>query len=169
MDSRQTGQNLFGISQVLAIWLMIERVLGAICVCVLLFMAGLTGADVVARYMLNAPIQGAFELTEVLLVCLIFCAMPLATRTGSHVEVELWEPASRAGRGFRKALVTILGTGIFAGLAYQLAEHGQKLARRGSVTSSLDIPLSHIAYLAAVCCALSVVAVILANFYKDRG
>lgn len=169
MTSKQAGQSAPGISRVLAAWLMIERILGAICVCVLLFMAGLTGADVVARYIFNAPIQGAFELTEVLLVCLIFCAMPLATRTGSHVEVELWEPTSRVGRGFRKALVTILGAGIFAGLAYQLTEHGQKLARRGSVTNSLDIPLSHIAYLAAVCCALSVVAVILANFFKDRG
>ncbi len=168
MTGKQTGQGLPGFSRILAAWRLIERVLGAICVCVLLFMAGLTGIDVVARYIFNAPIQGAFELTEVLLVCLIFCAMPLATRTGSHVEVELWEPATNLGRGFRKFFVTILGAGIFAGLAYQLSEHGEKLARRGSVTNSLDIQLSHIAYLAAVCCALSIVAVILANFYRDR-
>ncbi len=43
--------------------------LGAI---VLLMMMGLTTADVVARYVFNAPILGVFELTEFMVLILIF-------------------------------------------------------------------------------------------------
>ncbi|MGB7241609.1 MAG: TRAP transporter small permease [Sulfitobacter sp.] len=153
-------------SQTQKVWLAFEHGLGVICAVVLLCMMSLTGVDVIARYVLNAPIQGAFELTEVLLVFLVFCAMPLTTRTGGHIEVELWEPTSRAGNGLRLFLASLCGLTVFGGLAYQLTEHAQRLAKYGSVTNSLNIPLTYIAYVAAACCAISALAVLLTALRK---
>ena len=50
---------------------------------------GLTCVDVVARYAFNSPVNGAYELTELLLASLIFLALPLTTAAGEHIEVEL--------------------------------------------------------------------------------
>ena len=59
-------------------WRTLEKALGLGVAGILTAMMILTGADVVARYALNAPIKGAFEMIEILLVCLVFLAMPLA-------------------------------------------------------------------------------------------
>lgn len=142
-------------------WSGVERGLGIGASLVLLAMMGLTGADVIARYVVNAPIQGAFELTQVFLVLLVYLAMPLATRGGDHVEVELWEPRSRIGNLLRLVLASLCALIVFGGLAYQLFEHGNRLAGYGSVTNALGIPLSYVAWLAAACCVLCVLAVIL--------
>jgi len=39
----------------------------------------LTFVDVVGRYLLNRPLRGAFELTELGLVVLIFAGLPLVS------------------------------------------------------------------------------------------
>lgn len=136
-----------------AAWRILERALGLGAAIVLTVMMMLTGADVIARYVLNAPIKGAFELTEIMLVCLVFLAMPLAMLSNAHVEVELWEPKSALGNGVR----ILLGGGaallVFGGLAWQLADHAGRLARYGSVSNSLNIPLHVVAWIAAVGCA----------------
>ena len=48
----------------------------------------LTFADVVARYLLNRPIRGAFELTELGLLVLIFAGLPLVSRADEHVTMD---------------------------------------------------------------------------------
>ena len=60
--------------------------LGAI---VLLMMMGLTTADVVGRYVFNAPILGVFELTEFMVLILIFSFLGYAQSHKSHVSVDL--------------------------------------------------------------------------------
>ena len=138
-----------------AAWRILERALGLGTAIVLTVMMMLTGADVIARYVLNSPIKGAFELTEILLVCLVFLAMPLAMLSNTHVEVELWEPQSALGDIVRRLLGGIAAFVVFGGLAWQLADHGAGLARYGSVSNSLEIPLSLIAWIAALGCAVA--------------
>lgn len=149
------------------VWSRLERSLGVAAAIVLLAMMCLTGLDVIARYIFNAPIQGAFELTQVLLVLLVYLAMPLATRGNAHVEVEIWEPGSRFSQRFRAVLVGLGGIAVFAGLAWQLAEHGGRLASRVAVTNALGIPLAWIAFVASICCAVCVVAVVL-NYLQGK-
>lgn len=136
------------------VWRSLGSVLGLACALVLTAMMFLTGADVVARYVLNAPIRGAFELTEILLVCLVFLAMPLAMMSGAHVEVELWQPKSRSGDRFRTVLSGLAALIVFLGLAWQLFEHAGRLKGHGSESNSLGIPLYAIALIAALGCAL---------------
>jgi TRAP-type C4-dicarboxylate transport system permease small subunit len=59
----------------------------------------LTFADVVARYVFNRPLRGAFEVTELLLLVLIFAGLPLVSHAGEHVTMDfidrLLGPAAR--------------------------------------------------------------------------
>lgn len=115
-----------------------------------------TVVDVVGRYLFNAPLTGAFELTQVLLGALVFAALPLTTRRGEHVEVDL--------------LVHVLPDriqdvlGIFAGFvsgvvllafAWRLWIVAAEQMEIGARTSSLGIPTVIVAILGVVSCVAS--------------
>ena len=61
-----------------------ELVLGAAASAILLAMMLLTFVDVVARYLFNRPVRGAFEMTELMLVVLIFAGLPLVSYRDEH-------------------------------------------------------------------------------------
>ena len=145
-------------------WLACCRTLAGAAVLVLFSMMLLTCADVIARYGFNAPISGAFELTELFLASLVFLAMPLTTLSGAHVKVELFTAAHKSALDWiLRALAVIVVAGAFAVMAFEVFEHAQKLQKRGTATNSLSIPLFVIGYLVAASCAFSAIAGVLVN------
>jgi len=136
----------------------IERGLRWTATAVLLAMVTLSCCDIVARYVLNSPIRGAFELTEVFLAILVFVSLPLAVRHDSHIRIDF----GRALWGGKidplvVGVADLISAAVLTGLGYQLWEHAQKLQKYGQVTNSLEIPLSAVAYAAACLCGLSAV------------
>src|SRR6188474_2545548 len=65
-----------------------DAVLGIAASALLMLMMLLTFADVVARYLLNRPIRGAFEITELTLLVLIFAGLPLVSHADEHVTMD---------------------------------------------------------------------------------
>ncbi len=49
----------------------------------------LTFVDVMGRYVFGFPVAGSVELTEMLMVAVIFSGVPLATAAHAHVSVDL--------------------------------------------------------------------------------
>ena len=82
--------------------------LGGCCALMLIGLVALTVADVIGRYVLNAPLPGAFELTELMLGALVFAALPIAAFSEEHVEMRrmVMTPSRtcRYGRERRKSL-----------------------------------------------------------------
>ncbi|GGB37136.1 hypothetical protein GCM10011316_06550 [Roseibium aquae] len=149
-------------SRIGLIWLGLSKVLGLACLVVLFALIGMICVDVVARYLFNSPLSGAYELTELLLATLIFMALPLTTQAREHIEVELLDGI--ANRGFR--LLTLFASVgvtsiVFAVIAYQIWHHALRLQRFGQVTDSLEIPLYLIGFLGAASCLLSAVVIYL--------
>ena len=62
----------------------VEAILGAAASSILLAMMLLTFVDVVARYVFNRPVRGAFEVTELMLLVLIFAGLPLVSYADEH-------------------------------------------------------------------------------------
>jgi len=62
--------------------------LGAVASAVLFAMMGLTVVDVVARYVFNRPLRGAFEVTELMLLVLIFAGLPLVSFSDEHATMD---------------------------------------------------------------------------------
>ena len=65
-----------------------EAILGVAASAILFAMMLLTFVDVVLRYVFNRPIASAFELTELMLVVLIFAGLPLVTLAGEHAVMD---------------------------------------------------------------------------------
>src|SRR5947208_3593988 len=61
-----------------------RAILGVAASAVLLAMMFLTFVDVVARYIFSRPVRGAFEVTELMLVVLIFAGLPLVSWADEH-------------------------------------------------------------------------------------
>ena len=66
----------------------VEGLLGVAASTILLVMMLITFADVVLRYLFNRPMAGAFEVTELLLLVLIFAGLPLVTYDDGHAVMD---------------------------------------------------------------------------------
>jgi TRAP-type transport system small permease protein len=117
----------------------------------LLAMMLLAFVDVSARK-LNMPIAGGVELTELLMIILIFAGLPLVSMRGEHVTFDLFDKFMP--QGFRAVLirVTQLFTGIaFSALCYFMWIRAGRLLEDGLTTAQLQITVGPFAY---VMCAL---------------
>ena len=134
----------------------IDAVLG-IAASVLLFgMMLLTFADVVARYLLNLPIRGAFEVTELTLLVLIFAGLPLVSHADEHVTMDFIDrvlpPAAQ------RALVRIVHAicaAIMFFLTWQVWIKAGKIYGYGDTTDVLRITIGPFVYFMALMIALT--------------
>jgi TRAP-type C4-dicarboxylate transport system permease small subunit len=62
--------------------------LGGAASAILLAMMLLTVVDVMARYLFSRPLRGAFEVTELMLVILIFAGLPLVSFADEHAVMD---------------------------------------------------------------------------------
>jgi len=140
----------------------LELLLSAASGALLLALTLVTCIDVVARYWFNAPLSGAYELTEIFLASLVFLALPVTTSRGEHVEVDLMDMVA-GGRITRavQPLAGLLVALVLAVFSWRLVLHGQRLAQDGAVSDSLSLPLAPVALLAAAACGLACLAAVL--------
>ena len=82
-----------------------EALLGVAASAILFAMMLLTTVDVVARYVFNRPLRGAFEVTELLLVVLIFAGL---TAWDTQKIKEMYDPQEDGTAVGRKAVMGAL-------------------------------------------------------------
>ena len=104
----------------------VEALLGVAASTILLAMVLLTTVDVVARYLFNRPLRGAFEVTELLLVVLIFAGLPLVGFSNEHAVMDFIDRVlgRRALRGLERAVQAVSAALMFglAGLVWGKAD-----------------------------------------------
>lgn len=69
--------------------LVLQRILGGLAATFLLVLMLITLVDVVGRYGFNSPVNGSFEITELLLAAIIFSALPLVVAKDQNITVDL--------------------------------------------------------------------------------
>ena len=116
----------------------------------------LTFVDVGGRKFLDTSLPGALELTELLMVAVIFAALPLVSLRGEHVTFDSLDMLLPAGfRRMQQALVDLVVAAMLIFLAWLMWDHAGKMAEYGDVTNRLRIPLYPFVYAMSVMCALS--------------
>jgi TRAP-type C4-dicarboxylate transport system permease small subunit len=101
-----------------------------------------TVVDVVGRYLFNAPLAGAFEITQLLLGALVFAALPLTTAKGAHIEVDLLLPLLPGGVSHGLArFAGVVTAFVFVFFAWRLALLTKDHLAAGTRTSGLGLPL----------------------------
>ncbi len=145
-----------------------ENVLQGLAVLLLLALMMVTVVDVVGRYFLNAPLSGAFEMTELILGALVFVSLPMVSRAGAHVEVDLLVSLlpARINKKLEQfsALVSAL---VLVGFSWRLGVLGVQQMDDGARSVSLEVPLPIFAFLGAVTCLLSAFLGVLREFTHD--
>ncbi len=135
---------------------LLDRSLGAGAALILFALVGVTCVDVVGRYLFDAPLAGAFELTEVLVAALVFAALPLTTERREHIEVDLLAGLFTVPVGrLVSAFAGLFSAALLATFAWRLATHAMRTLEDGAVTNALGIPLAPFGFLAAFACLVS--------------
>lgn len=122
---------------------------------VLVSMMALTVVDVFGRYVLNRPVLGSFEITEVLLAGLVFCALPLVSLSKEHITVDLTDHFfSARWAKWRDAMVTWVCAACMAFLTWRFWFKALEAVEYGDMTAALHIPMAPLVW---VMCAMSAV------------
>jgi len=128
-----------------------DAVLGIASAATLTAMMMITVADVVLRYLFAAPIRGAFELTELGLLVLIFAGLPLVSRADEHVTMDFIDRVlPRRARKFFVRVVHGLTAGVMLVLAWLMWLKAGKIAEYADTSQSLGIPLAPFVYFMAI-------------------
>jgi TRAP-type C4-dicarboxylate transport system permease small subunit len=135
-------------------WL--DRTLGAAAAALLFGLMLLTTADVIGRYVFNWPLRGAFEITELALLSLIFAGLPLASRTDEHVTLDFIDMLlGPGGRALLRRLIDLVCGLVILGLAWRVWIKAGKIAAYGDTTEVLRVPVGPFVYFMAIMVAVT--------------
>jgi len=116
----------------------------------------LTFVDVVARYVFNRPLRGAFEVTELLLVVLIFGGLPLVSHADEHVTMDFIDKLLGARwRDLWQRAVQVLCAALMFLLTWLVWIKANRIAAYGDATDVLRIVYGPFVYFMALMIALA--------------
>jgi TRAP-type transport system small permease protein len=146
-----------------------DAVLGIAASALLLMMMVLTFADVVARYLINHPIRGAFEITELTLLMLIFAGLPLVSHADEHVTMDFIDRIlpPRARMAWTRVMHGVCAA-IMLFLAWQVWIKAARIAGYADTTDVLRITLGPFVYFMALMIALTGAVHVLKIFARQR-
>jgi len=133
-----------------------DAVLGVAASILLFGMMALTFVDVVARYLLNRPIRGGFEITELTLLVLIFAGLPLVSHADEHVTMDFIDrllPPRLRGAWIRA--MHALCAAIMFFLTWQVWLKATRIASYSDTTDVLRITIGPFVYFMALMIALT--------------
>ena len=133
-----------------------DAILGVAASVLLFCLMTLTFADVVARYLLNRPIRGAFEITELALLVLIFAGLPLVSHADEHVTMDFIDrllPA-RLQRLWVRVMHAVCAAIMFL-LAWQVWIKASRISAYGDTTDVLRVLIGPFVYFMALMIALT--------------
>lgn len=133
-----------------------DAVLGIAASAILFLMMALTFVDVVARYVFNRPVRGAFEVTELTLLVLIFAGLPLVSHADEHVTMDFIDRMLGArGRAWLRKIVDVLVSGLMFFMAWQVTIKAARITSYGDATDVLRIVYGPFVYFSAAMIALA--------------
>ncbi len=106
----------------------------------LLWLMLLTVAAVVMRYVFNAPILGAQDISELSLAVVVFLGIPYCGWTGGHVAVDLISTVVGESRlRYTDTLMRLVGAVLFGFVAWQAMRQALDALEYGEATNLVEI------------------------------
>jgi TRAP-type C4-dicarboxylate transport system permease small subunit len=137
----------------------IFTLLAGVAAVALFAMMLLTFADVFSRKFLGNSITGAVELTELAMLLMIFCALPLASLAGEHIVFDLLDRVLPAWLvRWQQALANSATAAVFGGAGWIVWLRAARTAEMGDTTATLVIRIAPYQQAVAVLLALTAAA-----------
>jgi TRAP-type transport system small permease protein len=133
-----------------------EALLGVAASAILFAMMLLTFVDVVARYVFNRPLRGAFEVTELMLLVLIFAGLPLVSFSDEHAVMDFIDRliGARGQRGLERLVQAVDAAFMFL-LTWLVWRKADRIWAYGDTTDVLGIAYGPFVYFMAVTLAMA--------------
>lgn len=147
----------------------LESVLGYIAAAALFAMMLLTFADVVGRKFVSS-IPGSLEVTELLMLVVIFVGLPLASLKGEHVFFDLLDQfLPEHLRRWQARIANGICAVLLLGAAWLVYGRAGRTAEQGDITAQLQIGIAPFQYLAAALLLLTALMHLYLIIVDDRA
>lgn len=135
---------------------LLELLCGLLAGSALFAIMALTFFDVLGRKLASNSIAGSLELTELLMVVVIFAALPLVSERGEHVAFDSLDHylpgwALRA----QSAIVNVICAVVLLALGWLMWQTGSQFLETGETTAQLKIPKAPFIYGMGLLCGLT--------------
>ena len=137
---------------------LLERLCGSLAAVALFAIMMLTLVDVSGRKALSESVPGSLEMTELLMVVVIFAGLPLVSLAGEHVVFDSLDPwLPKWLRRAQGLLIDAISAGALLGLAWLMWSMASQMAGYGETTAQLKLPKAPFVYGMSVLCAVTAV------------
>jgi TRAP-type C4-dicarboxylate transport system permease small subunit len=146
-------------------------VLGTVAGVALFAMMTLTFIDVVGRKLFSHSVVGSVEMTEMMMLALIFAGMPLASLAGEHVIFDLLDSILplRVKR-WQATLANLICTFLLGVAAWFVFGRAMRTLAMGDTTAQLLVPVAPLHFAAAALLVIcSLMHLYLALSGRSRG
>jgi TRAP-type C4-dicarboxylate transport system permease small subunit len=133
--------------------------LGYIASITLLALMCLTVADILMRKFMNYSILGTVELTELMMVVIVFFTLGFSEMKDAHIKVDIFTSKLKPPTRILLDVITqLVASLLFAFMTVSVLRHALSMQRVGEVTQDLWIPKYPFLYLTAFGCAVLSIA-----------
>lgn len=127
----------------------------------LLALVAVTFTDVAGRYLFAAPLPGGPELTELLVMAVVFGGLPALCLEDGHITADLvTQRLGPKALGVQLVLARLASAAVLGLACWQLWKIGLRLSGYGQTTVFLKLPLGPVAQTASVICGVSALLVL---------
>jgi TRAP-type C4-dicarboxylate transport system permease small subunit len=133
-----------------------DALLGVAASAILFAMMLLTVVDVVARYGFRKPVRGAFEVTELLMVVLIYAGLPMVALADEHAVMDFVDRLlGRRGQQALQRAVQLVNAAFMFLLTWLMWRKADRIWAYRDATDVLRILYGPFVYLMALTLALA--------------
>src|SRR5690625_2448468 len=106
----------------------------------LIFIMAIITFDVLGRNLLNKPLKGTYEMTELGAALLVFFALAITHRRGEHITIDfVVDKFYKKSRNIINGIVEVVTTVILLFMSKHLFDNGLRMMERKSTTTDLAI------------------------------
>lgn len=128
----------------------------------LFLMMGITTVDVLLRKLTDHSILGAVEITELMMIGVVFGALARCEFTDGHIRIDfILKNASPRFRSALDAGTQFLSCILFGAMAWSIFRYARDLRQWHEVTVDLGLPLHPLVYGAGLGCGLLALVLLL--------
>jgi TRAP-type C4-dicarboxylate transport system permease small subunit len=120
----------------------ISRILAYISMGLVIVLMLLVSADVIGRYFFDTPVKGAFELSILIMVGVVFGGLAYTEVLKGHISIDILQSRlSPRSQAVLKALGALIGIVVFSLIGWQGIEKVQYSIKFGYVSETLHFPI----------------------------
>ena len=118
-------------------------------------------ADVIARYILQHPIPGAFEIVEFILAGAIFTAIAVVSYRNEHITVSVFDHLFRGRvRWYQQAFVLLVSAIATGFIAIRMFASAEKMRETNLLALMFNVQIAPIVYLMAFMAAIAFLLIV---------